>query len=136
MGDEFYASIKLVSGEEIFSITCIDENDGDPLLILQNPVIMKVIENNYGSMVKIKPWMEIPEDEFFIVRSDKIITMTEVTDSQVINFYQKYLKEDSSPENMDGKVEITDKMGYLSSVDDARKMLENIYNNKDSTKES
>ena len=131
MGDEFYASIKLVSGEEIFSIICIDENDGDPVLLLQNPVIMKVIENNYGSMIKIKPWMEIPEDDFFIVKSDKVITMTEVTDSQVINFYQKYLKEDSSPQSIDGKVEITNKMGYVSSVDDARKMLENLYKLKD-----
>ena len=29
MGDEFYSSIKLVSGEEIFSLVSIDENDGE-----------------------------------------------------------------------------------------------------------
>tara|TARA_Y100000004_G_C8840062_1_gene380087 strand:- start:346 stop:750 length:405 start_codon:yes stop_codon:yes gene_type:complete len=134
MGDEFYAAIKLVSGEEIFSIVCVDENDGDPVLLLQNPVIMKLIENNYGSMVKIRPWMEIPEDDFFIIKYDRVITMTEVTTPETINFYRKYLNEDNSPE---GQVEITDKMGYVSSVEDARKTLENIFNKtKDTNLES
>ena len=134
MGDEFYAAIKLVSGEEIFSIVCVDENDGDPVLLLQNPVIMKLIENNYGSIVKIKPWMEIPEDDFFIIKYDRVITMTEVTTPETINFYRKYLNEDNSPE---GQVEITDKMGYVSSVEDARKTLENIFNKtKDTNLES
>jgi len=134
MGDEFYAAIKLVSGEEIFSVVCIDENDGDTVLLLQNPVMMKVIENNYGSMIKIKPWMEIPEDDFFIIKYDRVITMTEVKTPKIINFYQKYLNEDDSPE---GQVEITDKMGYVSSVEDARKTLENIFNKtKDTNLES
>jgi hypothetical protein len=134
MGDEFYAAIKLVSGEEIFSIVCVDENDGDPVLLLQNPVMMKVIENNYGSMVKIRPWMEIPEDDFFIIKYDRVITMTEVKTPETINFYRKYLNEDNSPE---GQVEITDKMGYVSSVEDARKTLENIFNKtKDTNLES
>ena len=134
MGDEFYAAIKLVSGEEIFSIVCVDENDGDPVLLLQNPVIMKLIESNYGSMVKIRPWMEIPEDDFFIIKYDRVITMTEVTTPETINFYRKYLNEDNSPE---GQVEITDKMGYVSSVEDARKTLENIFNKtKDTNLES
>jgi hypothetical protein len=29
MGDEFYAIIKLISGEEVLSLVSIDENDGD-----------------------------------------------------------------------------------------------------------
>ena len=43
MGDEFYAIIKLISGEEILSLVSIDENDGDPLIVMQNPITMKVI---------------------------------------------------------------------------------------------
>ena len=48
MGDEFHAAIKLISGEEIFALMSIDENDGDPILLLQNPVIMKVLESPHG----------------------------------------------------------------------------------------
>ena len=132
MGEEFHASIKLISGEELFSLVSIDENDGDPVVILQNPVIMKIFENDYRTIVKIKPWMEIPDDEFFIIKLDKIITMTEVNDDRVINFYKKYLIDDynfdeSDNEESEGKVKITNEMGYVSSVDKAREILEKIY---------
>ena len=67
MGDEFYAIIKLVSGEEILSLVFVDENDGDPVLVLQNPVIMKTYTNQHSTYLKVKPWMELSDDDFFIV---------------------------------------------------------------------
>ena len=127
MGEEFYAAIKLVTGEEIFSLICVDENDGDPIIILQNPVIMKVINNHIGQYVKVKPWMEIPSDDFFIIKYDKIVTMTEVKESQMITFYERYLNDEDVDVELDGKVKISDKMGYISTVEDARKNLENIF---------
>lgn len=127
MGEEFHAAIKLVTGEEIFALVCIDENDGDPIIILQNPVIMKVVSNHIGQYVKVKPWMEIPSDDFFIVKYDKIVTMTEVKEGQMITFYERYLNDEDVDIELDGKVKISDKMGYISSVEDARKNLENIF---------
>lgn len=129
MGEEFYCSLKLVSGEEIFSLICVDENDGDPIIVLQNPVIMKIQQSMSGMVIKIKPWMEIPDDDFYFVKLDKIITMTEISDEMTIGFYQKYLSNEgiTSIED-DGKVKITNKMGYISSVEDARKNLEKIFN--------
>ena len=127
MGEEFHAAIKLVTGEEIFALVCIDENDGDPIIILQNPVIMKVVTNHIGQYVKVKPWMEIPSDDFFIVKYDKIVTMTEVKEGQMITFYERYLNDEDVDIELDGKVKISDKMGYISSVEDARKNLENIF---------
>ena len=127
MGEEFYAAIKLVTGEEIFSLICVDDNDGDPIIILQNPVIMKVINNHIGQYVKVKPWMEIPTDDFFIVKYDKIVTMTEVKESQMITFYERYINDEDVDIELDGKVQISNKMGYISTVEDARKTLENIF---------
>ena len=43
MGDEFHAVLKLVTGEEIFALVSVDENDGDPIIMLSNPVIMKML---------------------------------------------------------------------------------------------
>ena len=131
MEDEFHAAIKLVSGEEVFALISIDENDRDPILLLQNPVIMKVIESPHGILVKVKPWMDIPTDDLYVLKLDKIITMSEVSDKKVIGFYEKYL-EDEEDEDDDGfiepnKVKISDKMGYVSSVDEARKKLERIF---------
>jgi hypothetical protein len=42
MGEDFYCILKLISGEEILSLISVDENDGDPIVVLQNPVIMEL----------------------------------------------------------------------------------------------
>tara|TARA_B100000900_G_C20250183_1_gene581664 strand:- start:150 stop:557 length:408 start_codon:yes stop_codon:yes gene_type:complete len=131
MGEEFHAVIKLVTGEEIFSLVCVDENDGDPILLLMNPVIMKIMRNHVGQYVKVRPWMEMAGDSMYVIKYDKIITMTEVKQNNMIEFYNKYLNEDELDWEEDGRTKISDKMGYVSSVDDARKMLENIYKLKD-----
>ena len=131
MGEEFHASIKLVTGEEIFALVSVDENDGDPILLLMNPVVMKVMRNHVGQYVKVKPWMEIPTDDLYVIKYDKIITMTEVKEKQTIEFYNRYLNEDDVDFDDDGRTKISDKMGYISTVDDARDMLENLYKLKD-----
>jgi hypothetical protein len=129
MGDEFYEIIKLVSGEEIMSHVMVDENDGDPVLILQNPIIMKMITSSQGTFVKVKPWIEMSDDDFFIIKLDKIITMTETKDKKIINLYNNYIEDDSTIESYGtgGHVRPSSKMGYLSSVEDARKKLERIF---------
>jgi hypothetical protein len=127
MGEEFYSVIKLVTGEEIFSLVCVDENDGDPIIILHNPVIMKLLNNHIGQYVKVKPWLEIPDDDMFVIKYDKIVTMTEVKEGSMINFYKRYLDNEDVDIELDGKVNISDKMGYISTVEDARKNLEKIF---------
>ena len=71
--------------------------------------------------------MEVPSDDFFIIKYDKIVTMTEVKESQMITFYERYINDEDVDIELDGKVQISDKMGYISSVEDARKTLENIF---------
>jgi len=137
MQEEFYSIIKLVSGEEVLSLISIDDNDGDPLVILQNPIIVKMIEYPQGLYIKVKSWMELSSDDFFIIRPDKIITMTETKDKNLIEVYNNYIEDNDSIEvhTPSGKVKPSSKMGYVSSVEEARKSLENLYNLKD-TKES
>jgi hypothetical protein len=134
MGDEFYSVIKLITGEEIFSCVCVDENDGDPVLVLQNPVIMKMSRTPHGTSLRVSPWMEIPSDDIFIVKLDKIITMTEVKDEDIIMFYNRYLQESEEDDESSfgsNQTKLTNKMGYVSSVEDARKLLEDLYKLKD-----
>ena len=131
MGEEFHAVVKLVTGEEVFALVCVDENDGDPIILMMNPVVMKVMKNHVGQYVKVKPWMEIPTDELYVIKYDKIITMTEVKEEQTIEFYNRYLNDEDVDFEDDGRTKISDKMGYISTVDDARKMLESLYKLKD-----
>jgi len=130
MGEEFYAIIKLVSGEEIMSLVMTDENDGDPIVILQKPITMKMSQNSQGTFIKVKPWMEISNDDIFIIKSNKIITMTETKDQKIINIYNSYINEDNlniDSYSSEGCVKPSSKMGYISSVEDARKKLEKIF---------
>ena len=129
MGDDFYCILKLVSGEEILSLISVDDNDGDPIVVLQNPVILELIDTKEKSYVKVRPWMELPSDDFFMVKLDKIITMTETTDRKLIDIYTKYLNGDDSIDvyRASGEVKVSNEMGYVSSVEDARKKLEELY---------
>ena len=129
MGDEFHAVLKLITGEEIFSLVSVDENDGDSIIMLSNPVIMKMLSSPAGKYVKVKPWLELPDQDLFLIKYDKIITMSEVNDKKMIDFYTRYLNEDDIDIEVDGKVSLNDKMGLLTTVDDARLKLEEIFKN-------
>jgi hypothetical protein len=129
MGDEFYCILKLISGEEVLSLIMIDENDGDPIIILQNPVVMKSISNKDSFYIKVRPWIELSDEDIFFIKLDKVITMTETTDKKLIKLYQQYLNDDDSMDvyKPAGEVKISDQSGYISSVEDARKKLEELY---------
>ena len=129
MGEEFYAVLKLITGEEIFALVSVDENDGDSIVMLSNPVIMKMMYSPTGQYVKVKPWLELPDQDLFLIKYDKIVTMSEITDKTMIKFYTKYLNDDDIDIELDGKVSLNNKMGLLTTVEDARKSLENIFKN-------
>ena len=128
MGEEFYAILKLVSGEEIFSLILVDdEHDADTVIVLQNPVIMWTVANPNGTFIKVKPWMELPDEDIFIIRLDKVITMTESNDKKPINVYNHYLNEDDPIYKENGLMKPNSQMGYISSVEDARRNLEKTF---------
>jgi hypothetical protein len=137
MGEEFHAVLKLITGEEIFAMVSVDENDGDSIIMLSNPVIMKMIHGPHGQYVKIRPWLELPNEDLFLIKYDKIITMSEVNDENLIKFYTRYLNDEDVDIELDGKVTLNDKMGLLTTVDDARQSLERIFNiKKEDSKDS
>ena len=70
--------------------------------------------------------------------------MTEINDPKVITIYQKFLNEEQSEiqnfdntlefNNQRGKVKVSENMGYISSVEQAREQFEKLFNstNKES----
>ena len=136
MGSEFHATIKLITGEEIFALVSVDNSEDEPVIIMQNPVVMKVLSTGRGQMMKIRPWLEVPGDDVYIVKYDRVITMSEVKDKMIISMYQTYCEEgdfdfgtfvDESLKTDKRNQEVTKKMGYISSVEDARKKLEDLF---------
>ena len=136
MSSDFHATIKLITGEEIFALVSVDNTEDEPVIIMQNPVVMKVLSTGRGQMMKIRPWLEVPGDDVYIVKYDRVITMSEVKDKMIISMYQTYCEEgdfdfgtfvDESLKTDKRNQEVTKKMGYISSVEDARKKLEDLF---------
>ena len=132
MGEEFYCILKLVSGEEILSLINIDESGDEPIIVAQSPVIMKVQYGAEGtSYIKVKSWMDLSDEDIFVIKPDKVITMTETKDQKLIDIYNDFLKDDEQDIfNSTGKTKVTSEMGLIGKVSDARIKLENIYNMK------
>ena len=139
MGEEFYSIIKLVSGEEVFALVCVDESEDEPILILHHPIIMKPLSPlgtiNY---VKVTPWMEMSDEDMFVLRMDKVITMTECNDKKLINIYKQYVEEAENEglgvfKPKDNKVKLNSQLGLISSVEKKRESLEKLFkeNSKD-----
>ena len=130
--EEFYAAIKMVSGEEVFSKVCPCEEQDRTILILDNPVLMETITIRQFGMtaLKVVPWMKLTDDTMFIVEMNRIITMTEVNDSSIIKVYQKYIRERNK---ISSKSQLSPNMGFISSIADARVSLEKIYESNSKT---
>ena len=126
MEEEFYALIKLISGEEILSKVCPCDEEDRIILILDNPITMETINiRQLGiTTIKVSPWIKFSEDSMFVIDMNKVITMTETNDEDLIQMHQKYVREKNKTSN---KSKITSKMGYLSSIADARVSLEKLY---------
>lgn len=129
MGEEFYCILKLVSGEEVLSLIYVDDsNEQDPIIVLQNPVVIEPVHANNSVYLKIRPWMELSDEDIFMIRLNKVITMTETKDKRLINAYNSYNENPESGHiDSTGKVTLSNEMGYISSVKDARERLENLY---------
>ena len=95
MEEEFYGIIKLISGEEVFAKICPCEDDGDTLLMLDSPVTMETIVVRQLGMttIKVSPWIKMSDEDLFIIKMDKIITVTEVSDKDLIKMHIKYVKD-------------------------------------------
>ena len=66
------------------------------------------------------------------MRLDRIITMSESKDAKLIAIYDNFIEDDQDEPTIDvsqpnGEVEITNTMGYLSSVEDARNKFEELF---------
>ncbi len=135
MEDDFYASLKLISGEEVFAKVAACDEDNRTLLLLHNPVLVQHVKLPGGNITagyKVEPWMKTNDEDMFVMDMKNIMTMVECNDIEMIAIHQRYVEESSQEGN---RSSIDRKMGYISSVKDAKKMLEQLYK-KEFNKES
>ena len=126
--DDFYATLKLKTGEEIFAKVAATEEDDRTLLLVTNPIIVAEIKGRTGVMgYKIEPWLKTTREDMFIINIDDVLTMTESSDIEMISMYQTYCRESDKIRKNQSK--ISRKMGYLANVNDAKEILEKLFKN-------
>lgn len=130
MEEDFYAVIKLISGEEIFSVVCPSEEEGRTMLILNNPVTIEtVVMKNIGMQgFKIDPWLKFADDDTFLLNMDRVLTISEVRDPETLEMYHRFLNQKNSKRS---KGDLTPEMGYLSTVANARIRFEKLFRSID-----
>ena len=124
--DDFYATIKLKSGEEVFARVAASEEEDRTMLIIHTPVIVNEIKSKNGLVgYKVEPWLKTTREDMFIVNMDSVITMSESSDMEMIMMYQHFLRD--SQRDIQNQHKLNRRMGYLSNVNDAKENLEKIF---------
>ena len=134
--DDFYATIKLKSGEEIFAKVAAEEELDRTILIVSNPVTINEVKSRIGTIgYKVEPWLKTSSDNMFFINLNDVLTMSESSDIEMIHIHQEYVRRtDDTPTSGSSNHKLDKKMGYLANVNDAREILEKLYrspSNKD-----
>ena len=126
--DDFFATLKLKSGEEIFARVAATEEDDRTLLLVSNPVVVNEIKSRMGVVgYKVEPWLKTTTEDMFILNISDVLTMSESSDIEMIMMYQDYVRSSNSDE--DNNTQLNRRMGRIGNVRDAKEVLEKIYNN-------
>ena len=129
--DDFYASIKFKSGEEIFAKVAASEEVNRTVLLISNPIIVSEVQGKKGMLgYRIEPWLKTTKEDMFMIDLTDVLTMSESSDVEMISMYQRWLRDTSKVKNDEPK--LSRKMGYISNVNDAKDILEKLYKLKES----
>ena len=126
---EFLATLKLVSGEEVISMVLYLEDEDK--VLLSNPFLVEQSKQRQGQLEVVgfsfKEWVMASFDDMYIISRDHIITITE-TKGPIEEFYKKNLEKiQSSKQLLHKPNKLPRKSGYLGSIADTKNTLENIY---------
>ena len=123
--EDFFATIKLKCGDEIFAKVAASDEDDRTMLLVSNPIMIEPVKSR-GSITgyKFEPWLKTSHEDLFVINLDDVLTMSESENIEMIMNYQEYIRKSTK-----GNFQKLDrKMGYISSVHDAKEVLEKLYN--------
>jgi hypothetical protein len=124
--EDFYATIKLKTGEEIFAKIAASEEEDRTMLIISSPIIVSEIKNRSKTIgYKVEPWLKTSKDDMFIINLSDVLTLSESSDIEMIMIYQSYVRQSNREE--DDQPRMSRRMGYVSNVTDAKEILEKIF---------
>jgi len=125
--EDFYATIKFKSGEEIFALVGYSEEEDRTFLLLESPITIEKIRNRGGVQgFRVEPWLKTSKEDLFVVNIDDVLTLTESHDLETIAMHETFSQQ-YDKFNIEKK--LNRKMGYISTIKEAKMSLEKLYNN-------
>ena len=133
MEEDFIATIKLTTGEELISkVSYMPDDDS---LVLEHPMEVSKVDDTRKNIrvagFALSEWIHSTFDHMFILPKKHVLTMTEVEDPNIKNFYTisaqrqeielTQFKESANPQ------QFTRDMGNLGSVNKTKQALEDLY---------
>ena len=130
----FFATMKLVTSEEILAEILPQNEEGTEFFVLSNPIIVSEnvqIDQEKGvAMSGLVPrkWMLYANEDMTIVYKNHVVSVSEM-DKFGVDFYKKALIAAKCSSPIKKKVDTKNHSGYLGKVDKLRKKLEKFYDN-------
>ena len=127
MEEDFYATIKFKSGEEIFALVGYSEEEDRTFLLLESPIVIEKVKNRGGIQgFRVEPWLKTTKDDLFVVNMEDVLTLSESKDLETIAMHEAFAKQADKMYHPQKK--LSRKMGYISTIKEAKKSLEELYN--------
>lgn len=136
MNDKFFATIKLMTGEEIVGLVEVHEEG----LVIQNPLILEDMSDLHDllgddikvSGLRLSKWIKSTTDNIFFITDAKIVTVNELLEPGLTH-YKKAITQinETARQKIAELQENSNKKkynGYRASVEYAREFFEDLFN--------
>ncbi len=129
----FFATLKLITCEEILSEVMPQEENNTEFFVLSDPIIIcetPQLDAQKGIVTSVlapRKWMMYSNEDLIIVYKNHVVSISEM-DKFGIDFYKKALIAAKCSSPIKRKVETKNSSGYLGKIEALRKKLDKDYN--------
>ncbi len=135
--NSFYATMKLVTCEEVLGEILPQEEEGVDFFVVSNAIT--ITENQHVDVEKgvvmsgmvPRKWMMYSNEELIIIYRQHVVSVSEL-DKFGVDFYKKALIAAKCSSPIKKKVETEKNSGYIGKIEQFRKMLDKTFNNSPS----
>ena len=136
MNDKFFATIKLMTGEEIVGLVEVHEEG----LVIQNPLILEDMSDLHDllgddikvSGLRLSKWIKSTTDNIFFITDAKIVTVNELLEPGLTHYKRAITQiNETAKQKIAELQENSNKKkynGYRASVEYAREFFEDLFN--------
>ena len=127
--EEFYSTIKIVTGEEIVAKVIYLEDEDK--VMLEDPLVVEMQRSRKGALeisgFVFHEWLSATFEDMYVLNREHIVTMSEL-DPSIREFYEKTLERMKNGKTLANTVDkLPRKSGYIGSVTKFKKSLEDIF---------